>query len=137
MPTIPDSNVILDLLDKQSPFHDWSMRWFETSASADTVVINAVVFAEASGSFVNLRDAGAIFEELALVYENILPEAAHRAGRAHQIYRRNGGRRDRVLPDFLIGAHAANNGYRILTRDGSRYRTYFPDVEVIAPDTHP
>jgi predicted nucleic acid-binding protein len=137
MPTIPDSNVILDLLDRRSPFHEWSMKWFEASASADMIVTNAIVFAEASGSFLNLRDAKAIFEELALVYENILPEAAHQAGRAHQIYRKNGGRRDRVLPDFLIGAHAVYNGYRILTRDGSRYRTYFPGLEVIAPDTHP
>jgi predicted nucleic acid-binding protein len=137
MPTIPDSNVILDLLDEQSPFHDWSMKWFETSALTDTVVTNAIVFAEASGSFVNARDARAIFEELALVYENILPEAAHQAGRAHQIYRKNGGRRDRVLPDFLIGAHASVKGYRILTRDGARFRSYFPNVEVIAPDTHP
>jgi predicted nucleic acid-binding protein len=137
MRTIPDSNVILDLLDEQSPFHDWSTKWFETSALADAVVTNAVVFAEASSRFPDLQAARAIFEELAFVYENILPEAAHHAGRAHRIYRQNGGRRDRVLPDFLIGAHAANNGYRILTRDGSRYRTYFPDVEVIAPDTHP
>lgn len=137
MPTIPDSNVILDLLDEQSPFHDWSTRWFETSASTDAVVTNAVVFAEASGRFSNLHDAGTIFEELALVYENILPEAAHHAGRTHRIYRQNGGRRDRVLPDFLIGAHAAVKGYRILTRGGARYRSYFPTVEVIAPDTHP
>lgn len=137
MPTIPDSNVILDLLDEQSPYHAWSTKWFEASGSADAVVTNAVVFAEASARFPSAQDARVVFEELALVYENILQEAAHHAGRAHKIYRQNGGRRDRILPDFLIGAHAASNGYRILTRDGSRYRSYFPAVEVVAPDTHP
>ena len=55
----------------------------------------------------------------------------------HRKYRRSGGLRERVLPDFLIGAHAAVKSYRILTRDAARYRTYFPDVDIIAPDTHP
>jgi predicted nucleic acid-binding protein len=42
-----------------------------------------------------------------------------------------------VLPDFLIGAHASAKGYRLLTRDGRRYRSYFPKLDIIAPDTHP
>ncbi len=59
------------------------------------------------------------------------------AGYAHRKYRKSGGGRDRVLADFLIGAHASTKGYRILTRDPRRYRTYFPTLDIIAPDTHP
>ena len=137
MPTILDSNVVLDLLDARSPSFGWSLKWFEASARADSVVINAVVFAETSGRFVKLDDARMVFGELGLAYEDIPPEAAHAAGRAYISYRRNGGLKDRMLADFLIGAHAAVSGYRIVTRDSARYRSYFSGVNVIAPDTHP
>lgn len=64
-------------------------------------------------------------------------EAAFMAGLAHGRYRRAGGVRERTLPDFLIGAHAAHEDHTLLTRDPARYRTYFPDLALIAPDTHP
>ena len=61
-------------------------------------------------------------------------EAAFLAGKAFERYRRSGGTRRSPLPDFYIGAHAAVAGMSLLTRDASRYRTYFPTVELIAPD---
>lgn len=45
------------------------------------------------------------------------------------------GRRTGVLADFFIGAHAQVLGCPVLTRDVRRYRTCFPDVELITPDT--
>jgi predicted nucleic acid-binding protein len=38
------------------------------------------------------------------------------------------------MPDLYIGAHAAVAGYRLLARDVRRYRTYFPAIDIIAPD---
>ncbi len=137
MPTILDSSVVLDLLDDRSPSFGWSLKWFEASARADAVVINTVVFAETSGRFVKVDDALTVFGELGLSYEAIPSEAAHAAGRAYVSYRRNGGLKDRMLADFLIGAHAAVTGYRLVTRDSARYRSYFGGLDVIAPDTHP
>jgi len=63
-------------------------------------------------------------------------DAAHPAGRVHSLYRLRGGQKERTLPDFLIGAHALIRGYRLLTRDAIRYRTYFPSLSMISPDTH-
>jgi predicted nucleic acid-binding protein len=66
--------------------------------------------------------------------EHLPYEAAFLAGKAFWRYRQAGGLRNSPLPDFYIGAHAAIAGYRLLTRDQTRYRTYFPTLELIAPD---
>ncbi len=137
MQTILDSNIVLDLLHRQDPFFHWSKRWFGTCARQGDLVLNSIVFAETSSSFLNFRDAVSVFGQLGARQEDIPPEAAYSAGRAHRLYRERGGLRDRVLADFLIGAHAWVRNYRILTRDAARYRSYFPTLNIIAPDTHP
>jgi len=38
-----------------------------------------------------------------------------------------------VLPDFLIGAHAAVTGRQLLTRDPGRIATHIPGARLIAP----
>lgn len=137
MQTIPDSNIVLDLISGNSTFGDWSRRKLEECAQNGRLVTNAVIFAESSATFSVWQDAARIFEELELVYEDIEKDVAHLAGSIHAEYRRKGGQRERTLPDFFVGAHAVISKSRILTRDMRRYRTYFPDVEIIAPDTHP
>jgi predicted nucleic acid-binding protein len=49
-------------------------------------------------------------------------------------YRRSGGARTSPLPDFYIGAHAEAEKRTLITRDGARYRTYFPNVQIVTPD---
>jgi predicted nucleic acid-binding protein len=61
--------------------------------------------------------------------------AAFLAGKCFLEYRRRGGTKTSPLPDFYIGAHAAVAGFRLLTRDTARYRTYFPTVKLLAPDS--
>jgi predicted nucleic acid-binding protein len=70
----------------------------------------------------------ALFDREAVPYE-----AAFLAGKCFVAYRRRSGTKERPLPDFFIGAHAAVSGYQLLTRDAARYRTYFPRLALIAP----
>ena len=56
-------------------------------------------------------------------------------GKAFLQYRRLGGARSGVLPDFFIGAHAAVEGRSLLTRNARHYRSYFPGVRLITPNT--
>jgi predicted nucleic acid-binding protein len=67
------------------------------------------------------------------IIEEIPPAAAFLAGHAHADYRRAGGTREAVLPDFLIGAHAAVTGRPLLTRDRRRVAAYIPGATLIAP----
>jgi predicted nucleic acid-binding protein len=137
MPTIPDSNIILDLLYGVEPWAGWSRQWYARCSDEAAMITNAVIVAEATPRILEAKDAKAAVEAFGLNYEAIPVEAAYLAGRANLSYRERGGNKPRILPDFLIGAHASAKGYRILTRDAARYRTYFPSVEIIAPDTHP
>ena len=57
---------------------------------------------------------------------------AYEAGLRWQRYREAGGTRERLLPDFLIGAHAlisADTLITRITRDQGFYRSYFPELQ--------
>ena len=136
MSTLVDSNVLIDVARSDSPFSAWSAEQIVAARSAGEVVINQVIFSEIATVF---RKAGAAHAAIfmRLTRESLPWNAAFLAGHAHRDYRDRAGKRERTLPDFLIGAHALVKGHRLLTRDPRRYRRYFPDVEIIAPDTHP
>jgi predicted nucleic acid-binding protein len=54
------------------------------------------------------------------------------AGLVHAAYRQAGGKRDRILADFLIGAHAQHEADRLLTRDRGFYRRYFSGLRILS-----
>jgi predicted nucleic acid-binding protein len=63
-----------------------------------------------------------------------IPRAAlFLAGKAFERYRRRGGTRVGVSPEFFIGAHAAVAELPLLTRDQRRYRSHCPTVTLLAP----
>lgn len=70
---------------------------------------------------------------LQLELREIPKPALFLAAKAYAQYRKRGGSKQQVLPDFFIGAHAAVEGWPLLTRDATRFRTCFPTLEVLAP----
>lgn len=134
MITLVDSNVILDVVTNDPKWEAWSTEALSRTADESALAINPLIFAEVSVGFATIEELEEVlplheFERLALPYE-----AAFLAGKAFLSYRRSGGSRSAPLADFYIGAHAAVAGLRLLTRDARRYRTYFPTVELIAPE---
>lgn len=131
--TLVDTNVLIDILSTDQDWQSWSATAIEQRSLNGPVLINEIVYAELSGSYPSPQYLDAIVEELQLQFEWLPRSALYLAGRTFRNYRRAGGPRTSVLADFFIGAHAVVAQLPILTRDARRYRTYFPDVELIAP----
>jgi predicted nucleic acid-binding protein len=128
-----DTNVLVDVLQNDPQWADWSIAQLRAQASVHALVINPVIYAEISLSFSTLEALEDVVNTLALDVREIPRPALFLAAKAHAQYRQRGGAKHQVLPDFFIGAHAAVEGWPLLTRDASRFRTYFPTLEVIAP----
>jgi len=128
-----DTNVLIDVLEDDPQWADWSIRQMRAHAKVHELAINDIIYAELSLAFERIEELDAAVEALALRVARIPRPALFLAGKAYLQYRRKGGTKANVLPDFLIGAHAAVEGIGILTRDVRRYASYFPSVSVIAP----
>lgn len=128
-----DSSVLIDVLLRDEKWFEWSASALATAGDEAALVINPIIFAEASVRFNSIEDLNKALP-VALFRRDELPfEAAFLAGRAFLKYRRKGGSRTSPMPDFYIGAHAQVADFRVLTRDARRLRRYFPSVELIAP----
>jgi predicted nucleic acid-binding protein len=130
-----DSNVLLDVLSPGSPWEEWSGEAIMACAEHARLVINPVIYAEVSVGYTTAEGVDLPLSVDLFAREPLPWRAGFLAGKAFAQYRRSGGTRRSPLPDFYIGAHAAVADMGLLTRDAGRYRTYFPTVELISPDT--
>jgi predicted nucleic acid-binding protein len=130
--TLVDSSVLLDVFTADPRWGEWSEEQLTSAAQRGAIVLNAVVLAEVAPRFSHIESLRAALPSMAVI-EAIPAAAAFLAGHAHADYRRSGGRRQAILPDFLIGAHAAVTGRPLLTRDPRRVSTYIPGAKLIAP----
>jgi predicted nucleic acid-binding protein len=131
--TFVDSSVLLDLYTQDPDWLEWSQTQLTAAAVGGGLVINAVVVAEIAPRFSRVELLSAALPSMAMI-EPIPIAASFLAGHAHANYRQAGGSREAILPDFLIGAHAAVTGRPLLTRDPRRVASHMPGTRLIAPD---
>ncbi|MCR6501254.1 type II toxin-antitoxin system VapC family toxin [Shinella sp. CPCC 101442] len=132
-----DTNIIIDVFGPETPLKLWSSDVILALKPDAQFILSPIVWAELAGMMPSEDELALTLSRLNPVREALPFSAAYQAGIAHQRYRRAGGQRERTLPDFLIGAHAEIRRHRLLTRDAARYRTYFPTLDIISPETHP
>jgi predicted nucleic acid-binding protein len=132
--TLIDTNVLLDLVTDDPNWAGWSVAQLEAASLNGPLFINDVVYAELAVRYDRVELLEAFVDEAGLVIAPMPRAALFLAGKVFTQYRRSGGSRTGVLPDFFIGAHAAVNELPLLTRDVGRYRTYFPSLKLISPD---
>ena len=130
--TVVDSSVLLDVFTEDARWLDWSQSQLIEAAQRGPLILNAVILAEVAPRFSLIEDLRSALPSMAHS-EEIPIAASFLAGHAHAAYRRAGGAREAVLPDFLIGAHAAVTDRPLLTRDPRRVATYLPGASLISP----
>lgn len=128
-----DTNVILDVIGRDPVWAEWSRLQLNAAASTQSLAINDVVYAELSAGYRHYAEVDAFIAAAGFVLMRTPRLALFLAGKASERYRRAGGPRTGVLPDFFIGAHAIASDARLLTRDPRRYLAYFPGIELITP----
>lgn len=129
-----DTNVLLDVITDDPQWADWSQHQLRAAALTDRLAINGVIYAETSVHFERIGHLDAMLDTTRIALAEIPRPALFLAGKAFLAYRKDGGTRTGVLPDFFIGAHASVAQMPLLTRDPRRYRNYFPAAELIAPE---
>jgi predicted nucleic acid-binding protein len=132
--TLVDSCVLLDVITDDQQWAEWSAGEIAAAMDAGRVVINPVIYAEVSVGYESVEELDELLPASDYEREPLPYLAGFAAGKAFVRYRRRGGDKRSPMPDFYIGAHAAVAGYRLLTRDLRRYQTYFPTIDIIAPE---
>ena len=129
-----DTNVLVDILQDDPHWADWSVRQLRAQSQVHQLAINPVIYAELSLNFASVATLDAAVDGMGLQLKDLPRPALFLAGKAFVKYRRTGGTKGNVLADFFVGAHAAVMGCAILTRDARRYQNYFPRVALVVPD---
>lgn len=128
-----DTNVLVDVLEDDPEWADWSIGQLRTQSRVHRLIINPVIYTELSLTFSTVEALDQVLSGMQLPVVEMPRSALFLAGKAFAQYRRRGGTKGNVLADFFIGAHAAVAGWPILTRDGRRYQSYFPTVNLVMP----
>jgi predicted nucleic acid-binding protein len=131
--TAIDTNVLLDILGADPVFGPRSAQALRSCLREGRLVACEVVWTEVASMFPSPTLARESLGRLAVEFSPVGQEAALAAAAAWKAYRSRGGRRQRVVADFLIGAHAQLQAERLLTRDRGFYRAYFAGLEVLDP----
>jgi hypothetical protein len=128
-----DSSVLLDVLTNDPHFALSSAACLEQAMTQGEVVICDAVVAEVQAMLDTRETAMDAMAEFGIRYLPTSENAAVRAGHMQRRFRDRGGRRERVVADFLIGAHALLQCQGLITRDAGFFRDYFKGLKVIVP----
>lgn len=127
-----DTSALLAIFKGEPSARGW-MRLLALAGRRGRTVVCDVVAAEVSARFPSEIQFSEALASLGIEFDPIGLAAATLAGRLHAAYRQEGGPRQHLIPDFLIGAHAARQADSLAAIDRGYLRRYFDGLKVIAP----
>lgn len=133
MITAVDTSVLLDVFGADPEFGPRSAKALRRCLAEGSLIACEVVWAETAASFVTATAAETALTGLRVGFSALDASIALAVGQAWRAYRQAGGVRERVVADFLIGAHALDRADRLLTRDRGFYRGYFAGLQIVDP----
>ena len=128
-----DSSVLIDLLAGDDAVAEGAEASLRECLSAGPVAVCDVVLAEVTTALRDGAEVLGVLEDMGLSFHATEAKAAVRAGEMQRRYRQRGGKRQRTVPDFLVGAHALLQCNGLITRDAGFFRDYFKGLKVIVP----
>lgn len=130
MITFVDTNVLLDVFLPDPEWGSKSKENLEIAFNQGALIVNEIIYSELSPQFPDREMLDDALRQLSIRIVSLDLEVAYQAGKKWQQYRKTGGKRNRVLADFLIGAHAAMRSEKLLTRDRGFYKKYFKELDI-------
>lgn len=131
MVTAVDSSILLDVLTDDPSQRTDSLAALREARQVGSLLICPVVWSEVRAFFSEPGAMHGAFVDAGLTFDPFDRDCADLAGAMWREYRASGGKRTRLIADFLIGAHAQVRGGRLLTRDRGFFRRYFTDLQIL------
>ncbi len=132
MKTAIDSSVLLAIFNAEPRSDQWLSLLVEARLQGQLVICD-VVYAELAPVFASEKQLQVALSKLGIAFEPMTSSAAWLAGATFRQYRKAGGPREHIIPDFLIAAHAETQASRLAAADRGYLRRYFSSLPLLQP----
>jgi len=133
MITAIDTNILIDVFTDDRVYGTSSANALRKCLQSGALVVCDIVLAETATAFTDRELLNHAFRKLQIRFLPMTEESALYAADIWRAYRSSGGKRKRMIADFLIAAHATCQCDRLLSRDRGFYRTYFHELTLFEP----
>jgi hypothetical protein len=131
MITAVDTSVLIDVFGADARFGSTSANALRLGLNEGAVVACSIVWSETRAAFPSDEEFTQAMRTIGVGFSAMAEQAATLAGVTWKKYRAAGGKRERVIADFLIGAHATTQCDRLLTRDRGYFKKYFAGIALV------